>query len=318
LITFLVGRGALIEATDTNGDTPLCYACSKGYHKAAVRLLQLGADVDRAGWEGTTPLMYAVENDDLELASVLVFQFSARLDPVNVSGETTLHLAAKTSLSMLKFLLQSGALIRKKTILGRSVLHAAVAGGLTDVVNFLLKEFFLFSIDEQDSEGSTPFHIAAIRADSDMLAHLLKLVPATLRMELVNATNHSGLSPLHWAWKSLGNTQILLETGALINRRSSRGLTPLMQAACKGGFEVVKELLFCGADHRMIHANGRNALDLARREKKEEIARFLNAWPATRLVCALRAAAVVPRLSVYSFACLLPVGHYRMLKDFLV
>jgi ankyrin repeat protein len=317
MITFLVGRGALVEAVSMRGKTPLWHACSMGHREAAMRLIELGADVNLHGYDGLTSLMAAVTSKNLELVRDLVVGFAARHDPVDASGRTALHLAAQTSLPVLKFLIQQEALIRKRTTLGRTVLHVAVRAGMEDVVDFLLKGVY-FSIFDQSTTGSTPLHLAAKRTDPGMLSHLLQLVSVPVRTELVNATDNLGLSPLHWAWNTVSCTRVLLDAGAPINAVCLSGSTPLIRAASRGGFDVVKELLFLGADYHMLNANGRSALDLALTKNKAEIARFLKAWPTMRLLCALRSVSAVPRIAENAPDLrLLPEAHFRILKRFL-
>jgi hypothetical protein len=152
-----------------------------------------------------------------------------------------------------------------------------------------------------------------------MLEYLIERTPLIADcVELVNTADHQGMTPLFKVWNSLEPTRILLEAGARVNCTAPEGYTPLMHAAWYGGFEVAKELLFWGADYRMLHANGQSALDMAHMNNKEEIARFLEAWPATRLVCVLRSAAVVPRIAKNAPELrILPEAHLRMLKAFL-
>ncbi|HEY4245419.1 MAG TPA: ankyrin repeat domain-containing protein [Lacunisphaera sp.] len=103
LIKTLVERGAMVNATDRDGNSALSYvAAGKIYRNdAAVFLLSHGADVNVVNHEGRTPLHLAMArsgesaNDakQLELVTVLL---SAGADPMlkTKKGELALHLAA--------------------------------------------------------------------------------------------------------------------------------------------------------------------------------------------------------------------------------
>jgi ankyrin repeat protein len=84
------------------------------------------------------------------------------------------------------------------------VLHSAVEGGLEDVVDYLLKEFDLFSVHTQDAAGNQALHLAATRSDPGMLTNLIvRAESSQVRLALVNATNNLGQTPLFNACRRL-------------------------------------------------------------------------------------------------------------------
>jgi ankyrin repeat protein len=59
VITFLVERGADVNAHDNHGTTPLIYACRDGGNLEIIKfLVERGADVNARAEDGYTPLIH--------------------------------------------------------------------------------------------------------------------------------------------------------------------------------------------------------------------------------------------------------------------
>ena len=72
----------------------------------------------------------------------------------------------------------------------------------------------------------------------------------------------------------LDMVRYLLDQGADVNARESRGATALTEAAYYGHVKVTRELLFCGADVNAIGDEG-TALDIATKRRFATIAELL-------------------------------------------
>jgi hypothetical protein len=81
-----------------------------------------------------------------------------------------------------------------------------------------------------------------------------------------------GSTPLHWAVDKGTANQIslLIETGADVNSRTSRGITPLHWATARGLSEQMELLLNAGADVNARDNQGRTPLNLAASERLHE------------------------------------------------
>ncbi|MCE2993823.1 MAG: ankyrin repeat domain-containing protein [Alphaproteobacteria bacterium] len=107
------------------------------------------------------------------------------------------------------------------------------------------------SSDEGFAYNYTPLHWAAYRVhETDSSDHL---AVATLLIQNgveLNAQDHSGQTPLHWAIRA-GNTDIatlLIKNGAELNAQDHLGQTPLYWAIRAGNAYIVKLLIEEGAD----------------------------------------------------------------------
>ena len=71
----------------------------------------------------------------------------------------------------------------------------------------------------------------------------------------------------------------LLSRGANTDiKDEEKGQTALMIAAEKNMLDIVAMLLMKGADGKILNIAGKNALQLAQEESKEDVVRILEAW----------------------------------------
>lgn len=69
---FLIGKGAKVDATDKQGNTPLMIAAQLGFAEGAQILIGRKARVDSANAQGETPLIRAVQNRDVRMVRLLL------------------------------------------------------------------------------------------------------------------------------------------------------------------------------------------------------------------------------------------------------
>ncbi len=92
----------------------------------------------------------------------------------------------------------------------------------------------------------------------------------------VNAKNSRGSTPLHWAIHDEAKVRLLLARGAGVNAKLSDGRTPLYQAALLGdGRSILRLLLEHGADPNLRMGNGRSPLMAAAGRGDTEALRLL-------------------------------------------
>ena len=88
-------QGFDIDAVDSQGRTPLVFAIQSDEVDRVQRLIDAGADINRKiGDEGWTPLMFAVMADDKAIVKHLL-EAGADIDAANTYGFTAAILAAQ-------------------------------------------------------------------------------------------------------------------------------------------------------------------------------------------------------------------------------
>lgn len=268
VVQALIDGGADLRARLTSGFTPLFFAVREGHIEVTRALLEAGANVnetlqpgddrsavevvgkyDNPAQKGTSPLLMAVENGHFELAIALV---DAGADPNDRrTGFTPLHAVTwvrrpdasdagdpppigsgrLTSLQFVRALVERGAKVNARLEKGAPKAPYAAT---------LLK-----------TEGSTPFLMAADRADIPLMRELLTLGAdpsqpnADNTTPLMAAAGLGTANPLEEAGteaEALEAVQLLLEGGADVNAVDSNGDTA-MHGAAYGNFPAVVQLL---------------------------------------------------------------------------
>ena len=137
--------------------------------------------------------------------------------------------------------------------------------------------------NKKSSNGPFTIHYAASNGEMDRLEVMLSR--DKVRQDIDARDPDSGWTALHFAsrggHKAFGER--LLEEKAHVNALGPDDETPLHLAAGWGTKAMVGLLLQEGADKTMVDKRGRTALDLARLNRREEIAHFLDRWMAVGL-----------------------------------
>jgi ankyrin repeat protein len=206
VVSFLAiaGSGAAADSV------PLVEAV-KNADKSAVLLLlqQQRVDVNRPGLDGTTALHWAAEQDNAEMARLLL-RAGANASATNRYGVTPLYAACLNgSTAMIELLLEAG-IDPNTTVAGETALMTAARTGTVDALKTLLT------------------HGADVNAKE----------PGQRQTALMWAAAENHASAV----------QLLVQHGADLKARSATGFTPLLYAVRTGSFDAVKGLLAAGAD----------------------------------------------------------------------
>jgi ankyrin repeat protein len=265
VVDALLAAGADVHARVPSGLTPLMFAAREGRTDVVQLLLKAGAEANEAipaagprrrGYgggvppAGTTPLLLAVKNAHFELAAALLD--SGANPNADGTGYTVLHLitavrkpgigdndpapegsGAMTSLELVKRLVEHGANVNAR-MTRKANLNNTRANEL----------------------GATPFFLAALTADAELLNVLAALGadPTLTNVEhstpLMEAAGLATRSPGEDAGTEdevLEALQVLLDLGADINAVDDNGETVMHAAAYKNLPKVVKFLAANGA-----------------------------------------------------------------------
>jgi len=274
-----IERGARIDVQDANGDTALHIAASWGYTQVARFLLENGASLLVRNNFMITPLHLAAINGKTETFSFLLdwagkgkeALSKTLLDEIAfVCSESGTN--DKSILELLtRFQSQKGD---KKTGFNRKaselLIEACMSGDFAKATDALARRA---SPEARDPDGTSVLRLASRKGD-ERLVRLL-----TDHGALVNRKSKTGWTPLMEACAEghLSIASLLLEKGALTNARTYVNTTALILAA-RGGFaEIVKLLLDHGADQSIRIKSpaadaGKNAFRIAIEHSHEEIA----------------------------------------------
>jgi ankyrin repeat protein len=137
-VKILAAKGADPNAVSQQGLSPLGIAAQYGKEKAAVALLQAGADPARPiGEGGYTALMLATANHSEPLVQALI-QKGVDVNARNSGGVTALMIAAANSRAdMVELLVHAGADVKAKTERGDTALSIARDKGDQKVIKLL-------------------------------------------------------------------------------------------------------------------------------------------------------------------------------------
>lgn len=166
--------------------------------------------------------------------------------------DSKMEMAAKEGdAALMRALLKSGqGSVEETNADGWTMLHVCASMGHVDCVKVLLQHGA--SVAACDRQYYTPIHRAAQHFHVDCLQELLKKAASMSvlqRRKAINATNHFGATPLHWAavWDSVDCMRLLIEAGANVHAKQHNNQTALHSAAKAGSVEAVAVLIKAGA-----------------------------------------------------------------------
>ncbi|XP_006861388.1 PREDICTED: ankyrin repeat domain-containing protein 35 [Chrysochloris asiatica] len=152
---------------------------------------------------------------------------------------------------------------------GQSPFHLAAAKGLTECLTILLASGA--DINSKNEDGSTALHLATISCQPQCVKVLLQ---HGANEDAVDAENRS---PLHWAASSGCASSVLLlcDHEAFLDVLDNDGRTPLMIASLGGHAAICSQLLQRGARVNVTDKDDKSALILACERGSAEVAELL-------------------------------------------
>ncbi|KAK0406066.1 hypothetical protein QR680_018350 [Steinernema hermaphroditum] len=177
-----------------------------------------------------------------------------------------LHIAAKNQQSFalrtfLRLLQENGshALVNDKNSRGETPLHIAIMSSDQDSTHYLIQAGASSNI--QDNAGNTPVHYLCKTFDEDIYRELLES-PEALNWCLLNK---EGYAAIHMAVKArkLALVDAMLEKGCLINMPDKQGYTPIMHAMMGDDNDMVDCLIQRNCDIHWESSDGQTPLLIA-------------------------------------------------------
>lgn len=290
----LLEQGASIDANDNSLKvTPLHCAVSRGNEDMVEFLLDSGVDCNASSLNGNTALHIATRDGQRRIIKILLSQPA---DPqiANRDGANCLHLAVGTASdeSTVPLLVKNRAGVNSRNLRNKdTALHLAVEWKRPRIILFLLEKGA--ALNMANGENLTPLQLAAKIDNCEAISLLLQRgaqletrslsgytavqIAAQHRNWIafdllvagganVNAWTKDGETLLHrQARESFSNTFIaakLLNQGANIEARSSRGDTALQCAAVAGNRIMVMFLIAQGANIDVLTPKGESLLHI--------------------------------------------------------
>jgi ankyrin repeat protein len=226
-LILLAGTSMMVAADRT---TTLLDAAESGDHAAAMRLAGAkGANVNATGADGSTAIMYAAANDDLELVRVLI-KAGANVQLKNQLGTSALTEAAIIgSAPVIEALLKAGADPNFKNPNGETPLMAAARSGKVDAARALLNAGADINAKENWG-GQTAIMWASAQSQAGMVKFLAS--------KDANLNDHGKIN--QWQRKIIQEPRP--------KDMNKGGFTALHYAAREGCAACVQNLLAAGAD----------------------------------------------------------------------
>lgn len=252
-----------INATSQDdGSTPLILAIKDANLKALKFFIKEGADVNISNNNGSTALMFALQNEkDFKAfdAVQMLVQNGAQINTTNKFGETALLFAvANNHQKSVKLLIKKGADVNLTDVEDRSPLYFSNTKEMTKI---LIKRnaMDLKNIDKKYIDDKTQLFIAAENNEFQK-AKLLIQSGAN-----INISNNRGVTPLIQVsdYKNQDFASMLIENGADINAQNSSGCTALWYAAQKGLISTVHNLLEHDADPNIANNSGNTPVGIS-------------------------------------------------------
>jgi len=268
----LVSAGAPVDARDPLGSTPLLDAAWEGNLDIAAFLLKHGADVNaRHGEAGSTPLQYAVLTGRVPLVRLLL-DAGARATGEYRDGQSLLHAAAaRGSVPVLDLLLDNAKMnVQTLDSNGNTPLDSAVLHGQQGAVETLLRHHadakYVHPID-----GRGALHEACMRGFADLLQPLLD-AGADL-----NARDRFGQTPLDiaLAYKNGKVVATLLQLGQRLAESQNIAEQTMESATLRGQTEIVRILLENGFDVNQPAKSGSRYLNDAALKGQKKMVQLL-------------------------------------------
>jgi ankyrin repeat protein len=255
-------------------DTRLVQAAKGGDTTTAVALLNKRVDPNVTEPDGTTPLHWAVRNNDAALVERLI-RAGADAKPSNRYGVTAIALACESSsAAIVEKLLAAGVSANATGPYGETALHTCARTGNVDGTRVLIARGA--SLDAGDSwRGQTPLMWATAQRHPDVMRVLIEAGADVNARSTIIAWERQrtseprdkwlppgGLTPLLFAAREgcVDCAKVLLSAGADPDIVDPDQYTPLVMALINGHFDVAGALIDAGANVDLQDKVGRTAL----------------------------------------------------------
>lgn len=300
-----IAAGWDVNAADDRGNTPLIDAAAVGNPATVRLLLDAGAKVNAANNLGMTPLLMGAP----EAAKVkMLIEAGADVNAASGMGRTPIVAAASVpgNTASVQMLLAKGADWKPADKLGINALLAASYANNLAAVRMLADKGA--AVTYAPPKFGTALHGAAMNQNVAMARFLLaRGAKVEALADFSNPVRHGTvaldkLTPLMFAvsYGPVEMVRLLLDAGADVNARDTRGMTPLMLAVASEQQDpvIVKLLLSRGARAEDKSPAGETALDWARKFNRRAVLALFGAQPTPVTAISTETASVSDREAI--------------------
>lgn len=272
-VQVILKRGGIdVNERDEECGTPLIYACQNNALEIVKMLLDNGADPNAGNQENLMPLHFSAASGALPIINLLV-KAGADVNCMNNHGSTPLMFMARNAktAAALNFIKNPAVDVSIKNNVGWTAAMYAIAFKQPQLVKAFLP-LMEAGADDADIEGFTMLHYACQYGQAEIVKLLLERNPGS-----INRTSNIGETPLMMAARvsNLVIVKQLLAAGADVGCSNGKGVTALHLAAILGNVPLGKALLEAGADIDAKTLEGQTPLMYAVIQGKSEFAQML-------------------------------------------
>ena len=252
---------AAVNIADSNGYTPLHFACYFGHLEVVVYLItELNQPLNTVDSDNSTPLHLACACGHLDIVKYLVEQHHTNPNVPNKYTNYPIHIACiQGSLSLVQYLLEECKTTpTMKVVDGNNCLHLACINNHENLVQYLVNNYSLLML-VKNKDGRTPLHESVLNGNFSIATYLIKdkhcdpyQKDGLFGNNLVHLT---ALAPI----EDLEFVQMLIDDYNISCHEKGIGNNTALHYACSKGHKALVRYLVevkkCRIDHRNTSGN---------------------------------------------------------------
>lgn len=262
---------SLYKGKDVIGNKAIHYAAAFGRTEILKKLIAEGADINAESKNGMTPLLLATATGHRNVVNILL-QNDVDIKCEDNDKRTALHYASYCGHeAIVGELLKYSKAVNKKDEFNQSPVHYAINEHNDSIVGLLANSKANIHSDKENLQMVLVSHVS--EEEYNIVSFLLDQ-NAKADVEI------NGTTPLVVAAgnSSLEMVELLVDSGASVDKPNKNQMTPLLSACLSGRPEVVKYLLEKNAEVNIQSENGLSTIQAAVLRNDPEMIKLLASY----------------------------------------